>query len=463
MNLSFKKRIATYFMIATAMITLAVFGTIYFIVQQTVYNNLDKDLSYESNKHKTEIDVTENEIYFYNKQEWEESEHKEVQVNPVFLQIVDVNGNLKDKSPNMKEKKLAFSHESDKENHFNTQLNGRAIRQVQIPIRKNGEIRAYIIAAMSLDATLSVLVNLRNTLYILFPIVLLVLFFVTSYLAGKSILPVVSIIETTNRISRTNMSERVNLPERKDELHDLSSSINNLLDRIEKTIKREKQFTSDASHELRTPLSILRGTLEVLIRKPREEKEYKEKIAYSLTEIDRMSDIIDQLLEIARYENQPELNSNSSLTIKDLLQEILTRNNAEIQTKNLKVEMDYAAAQSDTEINGFYGNLILENIISNAIKYSKKEGELRISLQGNDDVLSCTIADTGIGIRKEDLEDIFHPFFRSDALMHKNIPGNGLGLSIVRKAAKAIDADISLESELNKGTIFTVHFKQILR
>ena len=126
-------------MLATGFITYVVFGTIYFIVHQTVYKNLDDDLSFEAIKHRTEIDITGQEISFYNKKEWEENEHKNVEVNPVFLQIVDIDGRLKDKSPNMKEKQMAFSQQSDKENRFNTMLNGRAIRQVQIPLYKKAK------------------------------------------------------------------------------------------------------------------------------------------------------------------------------------------------------------------------------------------------------------------------------------------------------------------------------------
>jgi signal transduction histidine kinase len=462
MNLSFKRRIATHFMLATGFITYVVFGTIYFIVHQTVYKNLDDDLSFEAIKHRTEIDITGQEISFYNKKEWEENEHKNVEVNPVFLQIVDIDGRLKDKSPNMKEKQMAFSQQSDKENRFNTMLNGRAIRQVQIPLYKKGEIRGYIIAAMSLEGTLSVLENLRNTLFILFPIVLLILFLVTSYLAGRSILPVVSITNTTHRISRSNLAERVALPARKDELHDLSSSINDLLDRIESAVKREKQFTSDASHELRTPLSVLRGTLEVLIRKPREESEYQEKITFSLTEIDRMTATIDQLLEIARYENLPELNQSTALPLAEIVTQILARYKTEIQSKKLYIDLKIPNGFT-VSVNGFNGNLILENLVSNAIKYTPLGGKITLRFEDNIQFVSFTIQDTGIGIRQEDVGKVFQPFFRSDALAHKNIPGNGLGLSVAQKAAVAIEAVLKVESEIGKGTKFTVDFKQILR
>jgi len=461
-NLSFRKRIATYFMLATALIILLVFGTVYFIVQQTVYHNLDSDLSFEAGKHLEEVGFEKDSIHFLNMNEWKEIEHREIQVNPVFMQLVNVGGQLHDKSPNLKEQHLVFRKEHLKSDHFNTKLNQRNIRQVQIPVTEKGKVKGYIVAAMSLDASLMVLRNLRNILFILFPIVLIGLFFITSYLAGRSIIPVLTISETTNRITRNNLNERVALPNSKDELYDLSFSINSLLERIQDAMNREQQFTSDASHELRTPLSVLRGTLEVLIRKPREQGEYEDKIKYSLLEIDRMANIIDHLLEIARFDANPALNANSSVLPSALINEILTQRKLEISAKNIQVTI-LNESEENALIHHFYGHMILDNVIGNAVKYSHNDSEIRISWSSTSAGLRCQISDKGIGIRKEDLAQLFQPFFRSDALDHKAISGTGLGLSIAHKAAESIGAKMTISSELNQGTTVTVDFKEILR
>jgi len=463
MSLSYKKRIATRFMLATAIIIAVVFTTVYFIVQQTVYQNLDKDLSFEAKKHINEIAITETNVNFINKDEWEENEHREVQVNPVFIQITDASGQLMDKSPNLKENKLSFKSFDKYEGHFNTELNNRIIRQIQIPVKKDNSIKAYILAAMSLDSTLMVLKNLKLTLLILYPIILMVLFFISSYLAGKSILPVVSVINTTNQITNNNLNERVVLPENKDILFDLSSSINNLLDRIENTINREKQFTSDASHELRTPLSVLRGTLEILIRKPRTQGEYENKIQYSLSEIDRMSKIIDQLLEIARFDISNGLNSNTSTPLISLINQILVRKKTKLVEKNLKIEFNTTNCDHTINVNSFYANLIIENIIDNAIKYSYNNSEIKIELFVKNNEVICKVLDFGIGIKKDDLENVFHPFFRSEALNHKQIKGSGLGLSIAKKSANVIKTKIKITSQYGKGTEVIINFKEILR
>ncbi|WP_321538772.1 histidine kinase dimerization/phospho-acceptor domain-containing protein [Flavobacterium piscinae] len=134
------------------------------------------------------------------------------------------------------------------------------------------------------------------------------------FFAGRSIKPVQTIIETSNQITKDNLKTRIPLPQNKDELFVLSENINSLLNRIENAVDREKQFTSDASHELRTPLAVIKGTMEVLIRKPRNEAEYKEKIRFCIDEIDRLNTMVDQLLLLARFENQKS-NSKKRLCI----------------------------------------------------------------------------------------------------------------------------------------------------
>jgi len=461
--MSFKKRIATHFMLATAIIILFVFGTVYLIVQETVYTNLDNDLSFEANKHTSEIDITGETIHFINKGEWEEHEHKQAQVNPVFLQILNADGVVMDKSPNLKENELSFQAENELGSHFNGHLNEVNVRQVQIPMYYRKELKGYIVAAMSLEASLMVLENLRMTLFILFPIVLLGLFFISSFLAGRSIIPVVQIIETTNRITKYNLNERVPLPSNTDELYDLSDSINSLLSRIESALEREQQFTSDASHELRTPLAALRGTLEVLVRKPRTEEEYREKIGFSLLEIDRMAAIIDQLLALARFDNDARLEGDATVSIKVLVDSIIERHKSTINEKNIAIQVLADDCPDTWLVYQFHADLLLDNLVSNAIKYSKHGGVIAILLREVDHQLSCEIEDQGIGIAQEDLTKIFQPFFRSSALKHPSIKGIGLGLSLVEKAANAIDARITFESELDKGTKAVVIFKEILR
>jgi signal transduction histidine kinase len=457
MSLSFRNRIALHYMIATALIMAVAFTVVYFVVQGTMYQNLDKDLSVEAEKHTEEIVILGDSIKVKNKKEWEEKEHREVQVNPVFVQILDKNGNFMDKSPNLKENILIFNSKQSYGGHFNAKLNNKAIRQVQIPIEKNGKIKGFIVTAMSLESSQMVLHNLRNVLVFSYLILLAGLYFISRYIAGRSIIPVKVITKTTNRITKNNLNERVVLPQNKDELYHLSFGINQLLQRIENAIERERQFTSDASHELRTPLATLKGTLEVLIRKPRERAEYEEKVKYSLTEIDRMTATIEQLLQLARLEAKSKTVDKSLIPLTTIIDEILSRCKNQIADKKLSVDLKNDI-DNEALVPQYFSNLIFENIISNAIKYTKANTKIHISISQLESRIICKVKDEGIGINKLDLDNVFNNFFRSDALNHKNIPGNGLGLSIAKKAADAIYANVQVESELDIGTTFTVQF-----
>nr|WKN34930.1 ATP-binding protein [Tunicatimonas sp. TK19036] len=455
MNLSFKNRIAFYYLFATAVIVSIVFVIIYIIVQTTMYRNLDYDLSFEANKHTTEIFIEGDSIKFAHKAEWEEREHREVRVNPVFIQIINKDGEFMDKSPNLKEDQLPFRQDQSLGDHFNAFIGGQAIRQVQMPIIQGGVTEGYILAAMSLESSKMVIANLRNVLLILYPLVLVALFLITRYLAGRSILPIKRITETADRITRKNLNERIELPRNKDELFVLTSSINELLLRIQHAVERERQFTSDASHELRTPLSVLRGTLEVLIRKLRSPEEYQEKIRSSLREIDRMTVTIDQLLLLARFDGLSHPKDIRPVQLVSLVDDVLQRNKAAIEEKQLEVSIS-DPHQAEVQSDPYCVDLILENIISNAVKYSPPCSAIQVRFVRQEQRVVCQIIDKGIGIRQEDIVHLTNPFFRSDALNHKQIQGNGLGLSIVKKACDFIQAELSIESQLQRGTTVSV-------
>ncbi len=456
MNLSFKNRIAFHYMIATAIIMALVFGFVYFMVRETVFRHLDHDLSFEAEKHTTEIKVTGDSIMFANKAEWEEREHREIQVNPVFIQLIDNEGRLMDKSPNLKDNVLPFREEKFG-GHFDARLNGKAIRQVQLPIEENGKIRGYILSAISSEAEESVIMRLRNVLLLSYLFVLIGLYYVSRFLAGRSIIPVKEMTRTIQRIRKNNLNERVALPRNKDEIYELSAGFNALLERIESAMERERQFTSDASHELRTPLAALRGTLEVLLRKKRSPEEYEEKIKCSLSEINRMSDTIEQLLLLARLDNGKSDQKDSKVSIATLIDDILSRRKAEIAEKKLKIFLDINENGSYS-VPHYHAHLILDNLISNAIKYSYERSPLHLRISMENEKIRCEIEDRGIGIREEDQSRVFNHFFRSEALEHKDIPGNGLGLSIVKKSAEAIGAEIEVKSVPGKGSTFSVLF-----
>lgn len=462
-QLSFKNRIAFNYIVTTALLIFVVFCIIYSIVKFSVYNHVNTDIKSEADKHLTEIEVVGNSFHLAHKEEWKEREHNTLDVNPVFIQFIDQDGKLIEKSPNLKNMTLSFDPKHVSNVLYDDVLANSAIRQMQVPIYNKSKIIGYLIVAMSLEDATMVLDNISKVLIITYPLILLVLFFLARFIAGRFIKPISSIITTSNDITKDNLTSRIVLPFQKDELYVLSQTINNLLDRIETAVEREKQFTSDASHELRTPLTVIKGTLEVLIRKPREHAEYTEKINFCVNEVNRLNNLVDQLLLLARFENQKQTLKTEKLYLNALFLDTISRFSAIIQNKKINVSTNFSA-EHYTETDGYLFSIVINNLISNALKYSNQNGNLTVVLKEVDSIIECQISDTGIGIPAEDVDKIFNQFYRSQSSSHPEIKGTGLGLSIVKRLCTLLNIDIAISSQENKGTtiilrLFEAHLK----
>lgn len=456
-SFSFKNRIAFNYIVSTALLISIVFLVIFQIVKYSVYNHINTDIAVEVEKHLEEISLDSQETYLLQVDQWRAREHNTVDVNPVFVQFYDSNNQLIDKSPNLKNLNLKlFPIEKDNQ-YIDTELNQKPIRQIQVPVFQEKEIIGHLVIAMSLDDAEMVIGNLSNILLISIPLILIVLFLIARFFAGRSIQPVRTIIETSSQITKDNLKTRIPLPQNKDELFVLSENINNLLNRIENAVDREKQFTSDASHELRTPLAVIKGTMEVLIRKPRNQHEYEEKIQFCISEVDRLNHMVDQLLLLARFENQKQNVKQESIYLNALILDNLTRFSDKTESKKLKIIADFTDdyyIQSDN----YLVSIIFSNLISNAIKYSHDNGEIVLRLEQTPTEIIFTVSDNGIGISEQDLNKIFNSFYRSDVSNHPEIKGTGLGLSIVKRLCDLLNFKIEVESKPNQRTQFRLFF-----
>jgi signal transduction histidine kinase len=457
MALSFKNRIAFLYLISTALLVLFVYVLIYLIVNQSVYSHLDSDISAEVKDLMSEIKFTDGNFAFVDAEEWKEREHNTLNVNPIYIQILDASKHPIDKSPNLKNESLEY-HEFEKDNsYYNTGLKQQKIRQTQFSIVRNGKISGYFLVAMSLEDANYVLSNLTDVLLVSFPLVLLTLFIITRLIAGRSIRPITKITDTTREITEENLGLRVELPPNKDEIYVLSTTINNLLGRIENAIIREKQFTSDASHELRTPLAVVKGTLEVLIRKPRDTEEYKEKIMYCINEVDRLNNLVDQLLLLARFENQKIAAKKEMIALNEVIMESLERFSSKIESSAITIDFTFDR-HFYINSDGYLISIVISNLLSNALKYSNTGSNVKIALSEDDKTVTCIIADNGIGIPAADIEKVFEQFYRSHAHEHPNIKGNGLGLSLVKRLCELLNTKLTIKSRVGEGTKATLLF-----
>jgi signal transduction histidine kinase len=451
-KLSLKNRIAFYYIISAAMLISVVFFSIYTIVSLTVFNNVNEHIDYEVSEYKEKIKVNENSIELLDQEEWKQREHNEVSVDPVFLQITNSVGTIIEKSENLKTQNLIFNYKVLKSKETDFKLSGKSVRQIQVPLYFQNKVNGYLIVAVSMEEAILIIDKLRNILYILFPIVLLVLFLIAQFIAGRSIKPINSIITTSNAITNDNLKSRIALPRNKDELFILSQTINNLLDRIENTIEREKQFTSDASHELRTPLAVIKGTLEVLIRKPRNTEEYQQKINFCISEVDRINNLVDQLLLLARFENQKQTLNIQKVNLNQCIEDTILRFKNKAEKRNITLIQNYSKDYF-VDTDNYFFSIILNNLISNALKYSKDNGRVEIVIEKIKATTIIKVIDDGIGISSTELNKVFNSFYRTTNSNNlTEIKGTGLGLSIAKRLCDILAIEIEIFSEENVGT-----------
>ena len=450
-QLSFKNRIASNYLISTALLIFVVFFVIYYIVRFSVYIKVNNDIQIEVAKHIKEIEVKENCVLLIREKQWKKIQFNKVDISPAFIQFVDELGALVDKSPNLKQKKLNYYPEAINNVLFDAKLEKTSVRQIQVPLYQNTKIIGFMIIAMSLEDSAMVLNNLFVILMVAYPLILLVLFLIARMIAGRSIKPISAIIQTSNIITKDNLKSRIPLPINKDELHLLSNTINNLLDRVENAIEREKQFTSDASHELRTPLAVIKGTLEVLVRKPRNQEEYKEKIDFCINEVNRLNHLVDELLLLARFENQKQSLKIERVSLNAVFLDIVSRNSTIISEKKLNC-VSLFTEDFYVETDSYLFSLIVNNILTNAIKYSEVDSVINFDIKETKNAIVFIISDSGIGIASEDLEKIFDQFYRSKSNQHPEIKGTGLGLSIVKRLCLLLQIDLEIKSKENVGT-----------
>jgi len=455
MKLAFKERLAFLYLLSTAGIIFILFMVIIFTVKQSAYNYLDSAIVKESQKHNSDIEIKGNTVHFNNKA-WKQQEHQVVEVNPVFIEITSPEGKMIDKSPNLKSDSLTL-FKNAKNGFSNAMLSGIPIRQYQLPIKNQNQTIGYLLVAMSQKGPVMVLQKLKSTLLIAFPIVLLILFFWARFIAGKGIRPVTTIIHTADKITQTNLEERIPVPQNKDELRLLVETINQLLNRIENAIKREKQFTSDAAHELKTPLQVMKGNMEILMRKPRAIEDYQNKIQQCLKEVDRMSHMTDQLLLLARFESQTEALQKETIYLNETAEQLIKRKWSQVEEKQINLKISTKEVISTTT-DPYLLHIVLDNLLSNAIKYTPDQGSITVEIGAENQAPYLSITDTGMGIPKEEQDRIFDRFYRSDAMKHPSIKGTGLGLSIVKRLTEILNLDFKLESESEKGTKITLIF-----
>ena len=340
-----------------------------------------------------------------------------------------------------------------------TFVNGEIVRLLVSELREGNRSLGTVVLALPLKAEFAVIQQVKLSLLISIPIVLMLSAIGGLFLANRALKPVKAISETTRQISATDLSKRIELDLPEDEIGQLAYTFNEMLERIDEAFRRERQFTSDASHELRTPLGFLKTQLSLARSKPRSSSELLEMMEDMESDVDRMTRLIEQMLTLARTENL-ELPAKQVINLAELITDLSAeyRIHAQEQDKTLVVDM---SSGTDFHMGGIPQLIhqVLVNLLENALKYTDKGDAIYIRLRKQWQDITISIEDTGQGISSEHIPHLFDRFYRTDSARTRDSGGFGLGLAITRAIIQAHGGDIQVLSQIQQGTTFVIHFK----
>ena len=323
-------------------------------------------------------------------------------------------------------------------------------------IRIDGKLYR-LTGSISTHAVHSLLARLRVLLIILTPVVLGIASLGGFPLSSRALKPVDDITQAARTLSIADLSQRLRVPRTGDELQRLAETWNAMLERLEDAVRRLSRFTQDASHELRTPLAIIRSTAEIAARKTRSEEAYRTALWQIVQESDRLTDLVQNLLLLARDEQI----SKSALVPVDLgivTASVVDPMRTLAQEKG--IELVEEAAGSLHNILGDEAALrrLLIVLLDNAIRYSTSPGKVLVKLEAGEGRTILNVADSGIGIPEADLPKIFDRFYRSETARQSWANGAGLGLSLAAAIAGQHRAEIRVVSQPGLGARFSVLF-----
>ncbi|MCX8161312.1 MAG: ATP-binding protein [Candidatus Saccharicenans sp.] len=326
-------------------------------------------------------------------------------------------------------------------------------RALTFPAMIDGRI-SYLVRVMTpLTSLQSTMRELRLILFLIMPLAVFFSGLSAWFLAWTTLKPIRNIIDTARLISAENLKTRLALSEKKDEIGLLAETFNEMMDRLDRTFTAQKQFIENFSHEIKTPLAVIKGELEVTLKKIRSVQEYESTLHSSLEEIDRIIRVVDDLLTLARLEAEDMTASTRSFNLGLLVQEVVAEMDILARTKKLQICVQN---KSDPLISGDRDKLkrVFVNLLDNAIKFTPAGGKVEVLVEKEVGLAKVRVADTGPGMNQEQLARIFDRFYRGNR--ENSPPGSGLGLSIVKSIVEAHKGRIEVCSTLGQGSVFTV-------
>ncbi len=312
---------------------------------------------------------------------------------------------------------------------------GRSIRSVVYPMELIGA--AHQVHLLQVAAPTE---PLRQTLvrFALFLVLLTLLGTIGGYALGRNLAaaalrPTGEITAQAEAISEGTLSERITAHADVDEFASLVMVLNGMLDRLDRAFQVQRQFTADASHELRAPLTVLKGDIDVTLKRERSAEDYRATLIRCREEVERLTRLASDLLILARADSSVPLDHVADVDCRALLDRVRSRFDSIAAARGIR----FVVRAEDSRVLGDERLLdrVVSNLVDNATKYCHPDGEVRLEMKVQQG-MTLTVSDDGRGIPADQLPHLFERFFRGDPARRRS-DGTGLGLAIARAGAEA--------------------------
>ncbi|MHC4673778.1 MAG: sensor histidine kinase [Planctomycetota bacterium] len=319
----------------------------------------------------------------------------------------------------------------------------------------------YLQVAVSLEPVNTSIRSLRNFFFWLMCGGLLLAALASWLLAKRSLTPIGEIAREAQEMGAAHLDRRLTLPTGRDELHELTLTLNDMLERLEAAFKAQERFLANAAHELKTPVAVLLGESQVLGQKERTPEEYDRFMADVQDEMRRLGQIINSMLILARADAGLPLPSIELVSINEVAMEAVTR--CQIQAGRQEVRLIPVLAmpendQPEPRVNGDPELLIVAvtNLIRNAIRYSPVQEPVEITVTSDTVNARISVRDRGQGVPEELKEQLFERFYSSSQMQETTFKGIGLGLAIAKGVARLHRGKINVYNHTEGGAVFVI-------
>ena len=328
------------------------------------------------------------------------------------------------------------------------------------PIHQDGRIVGVLEVGQSDDDASETLATLLLVMGIAYPVTLVLAGIGGAFLARRALAPVGEITGLARWISAEDLRQRLDLSLPDDEIGRLANTFDEMIGRLDEAFRRQRQFTADASHELRTPLTIMKGRIDVSLEREREPDAYRQVLVEVNEEVDRLIRLAGNLLTLTRADAGQIPLALEEVEVGGIVTGVIEQVRPAAAAKGVELTMSNGTPFNILADEDLLLQLML-NLVDNAIKYTPTGGHVRVSWGPDEDRVTMTVMDTGIGIPSEHVGRLFDRFYRVDVARSRNDGGVGLGLAISQWIVQAHGGEISVESTVGQGSAFTVRLPSL--